>query len=297
MIRLDGQTMYAITGITGLVGGVVAENLLAARQPVRAVVRDSSKGKVWKDRGCEVALATLEDAGSLAAAFQETQGVFVLVPPNFDPQPGFPEARAISAALRRALETARPLRVVYLSTIGAQASQPNLLTQHAIIEKALSDLSMPITFLRPGWFMENCRWDVSAAREQGVIPSFLQPLTKPVPMVATADIGRVAAGLLQKPWSGHRVVELEGPRRVTPDDIAAAFTKLLGRSVRMQIIPRDSWEQLFKSQAMTNPLPRMRMLDGFNEGWIEFEKGEAGSLKGKAELETVLKSLIQQADV
>jgi uncharacterized protein YbjT (DUF2867 family) len=288
--------MYAITGITGLVGGAVAENLLAARQPLRAVLRDGSKGKVWKDRGCEVALATIENAGSLSAAFRDTQGVFILVPPNFDPQPGFPEAQAIGAALRRALEIARPSRVVYLSTIGAQASQPNLLTQHTIIEEALSDLSMPITFLRPAWFMENCRWDVAAARGEGVIPSFLQPLNKLVPMVATADIGRVTADLLQKPWSRHRIVELEGPRRVTPDDVAVAFTKLLGRSVQMQIVPRDSWEKLFKSQGMMNPLPRMRMLDGFNEGWIEFEKGEAGSLKGKAELETVLNGLIQQTD-
>jgi len=53
---------------------------------------------------------------------------------------------------------------------------------------------MPIVFLRPGWFMENSRWDVAAARENGVIPGFLQPLDKPVPMVATADVGRVAAG-------------------------------------------------------------------------------------------------------
>ena len=140
-----------------------------------------------------MALATIEDAASLTAAFRGAEGVFVLVPPNFDPQPGFPEARAIGAALRSALETAGPARVVYLSTIGAQASQPNLLTQHTIIEQALSDLPVPITFLRPAWFMENCRWDVVPAREQGAIPSFLQPLDKPVPMVATADIGKLAA--------------------------------------------------------------------------------------------------------
>ena len=73
------------------------------------------------------------------------------------------------------------------------------------------------------------------------------------------------------------MVELEGPHRVTPNEIAAAFTKVLGRSVQMQIVPRDSWEDLFKSQGMKNPLPRMQMLDGFNEGWIEFESGEAGS--------------------
>ena len=286
--------MYAIMGVTGQIGGVVARTLLAARQPVRAVVRDAGKGQAWADRGCEVALATIEDAVSLAAAFQGTEGVFVLVPPNFDPRPEFPEAQAIGVALRSALEAARPARVVYLSTIGAQARQPNLLSQHTIIERALRDLPGSTTFLRPAWFMENCRWDVAPAREQGVIPSFLQPLDKPVPMVATADIGRVAAGLLQEDWSDRRVVELEGPQRVAPNEIAAVFTRLVGRPVRMEAVPRESWEDLFRSQGMKNPIPRIGMLDGFNEGWIDFEGREAGSQKGSVALESVLKALLEE---
>ena len=285
--------MYAVTGITGQIGGVIGHTLIAAKQPVRAVVRDAGKGQAWANRGCEVALATIEDALALAAAFQGAEGVFVLVPPNFDPLPGFPEARAIGATLQSALTAAHPARVVYLSTIGAQASQNNLLTQHSIIEKAIGDLPMPIVFLRPAWFMENSSWDVAPARAQGIIPSFLQPLDKPVPMVATADIGKVAAGLLQQTWDGHRIVELEGPRRVTPNDVAATFTILLDKPVQMEAVPRESWETVFRSQGMKNPLPRIRMLDGFNEGWIEFESEEAGSQKGSTSLESVLKSLIQ----
>jgi NAD(P)H dehydrogenase (quinone) len=286
--------MYAIMGITGQIGSAIGRILLAAKQPVRAVVRDAGKGRIWADRGCEIALANIEDTASLTTAFRGAEGVFVLVPPNFDPAPEFPEARAIAAALRTALEAARPARVVYLSTIGAQASQSNLLTQHTIIEATISELPTPITFLRPAWFMENSSWDVAPARGQGVIPSFLQPLDKAVPMVATADIGKVAAALLQETWSGHRVVELEGPQRVTPNEIAVTFAKLLGRSVRMEVVPRESWEALFKSQGMRNPIPRIRMLDGFNEGWIEFERGEAGSKKGNESLESVLKSLIER---
>jgi len=203
--------MFAIMGITGQIGGVVARTLLAAGQPVRAIARDAAKGRAWTDRGCEFALASIENVAALTSAFSGADGVFILAPPNFDPAPEFPEAHAIAATLRAALDAARPSRVVYLSTIGAQASQANLLTQHTIIEQVLSELPMPITFLRPAWFMENCRWDVAPAREPGVIPSFLQPLDKPVPMVATADIGRVAAGLLTGGWSDRRVVELEGP--------------------------------------------------------------------------------------
>jgi len=121
--------MYAITRITGQVGGAVARALLAARLPVRAVVRAAGKGVTWAERGCEVAIADMNDAVALTAAFTGAEGVFVLIPPIFDPAPGFPEVRAIVAALRQALDAARPTKVVCLSTIGAQATQPNLLNQ------------------------------------------------------------------------------------------------------------------------------------------------------------------------
>jgi uncharacterized protein YbjT (DUF2867 family) len=73
-----------------------------------------------------------------------------------------------------------------------------------------------------------------------MMPSFLQPLDKPVPMVATADVGRVAAQLLMDDWSGVRVVELEGPRRVTPVDIADTFARIFGRTVNAKVVPRDT---------------------------------------------------------
>ncbi|MET1028947.1 MAG: NmrA family NAD(P)-binding protein [Dongiaceae bacterium] len=287
--------MYAITGITGQVGGTLARRLLAAHQPVRAVLRDAGKGKSWAALGCDIALADMEDAAALTAAFKGAAGVFILPPSEFDPAPGFPEARAVIAAVKTALEAARPGKVVCLSTVGAQATQSNLLTQRTLLEQALGKLPIPVTFLRPGWFMENAAWDVAPARDTGIIPSFLQPLDKPVPMIATADVGRVAAELLQENWSGQRVVELEAAHRITPNEIAATFARILGRPVRAEAVPRESWGALFKSQGMKDPMPRIQMLDGFNEGWIEFESGEAGSLKGKVALETVLRELVARA--
>jgi NAD(P)H dehydrogenase (quinone) len=284
--------MYAITGITGQVGGEVARNLLGAKRPVRAVLRDVKKGSAWAERGCDIALADMADAAALTVAFKDAQGIFILLPPIFDPSPGFPEAKATINAVRSALEATRPPKVVCLSTIGAQAAPSNLLTQLSIMEQVLGELPIPITFLRPAWFMENCSWDVAPARDNGAIASFLQPLDKPVPMVATMDIARWAADLLQQTWSGRRVVELEGPHRVTPNEIGAAFTEILGRPVRMESVPRNTWEGLFKSQGMKHPEPRMQMLDGFNQGWIEFEQGEGGSQKGTVTLKTVLNRLV-----
>jgi NAD(P)H dehydrogenase (quinone) len=45
-------------------------------------------------------------------------------------------------------------------------------------------------------------------------------------------------------------------------------------------VPREKCKALFRSQGMANPLPRMRMLDGFNEGWIEFEAAAGATRKG-----------------
>lgn len=284
--------MFAISGIAGQVGGEVARTLLASGEAVRAVTRDISKAAPWAALGCEVAQADIFNSAALSAAFDGAEGVFIVVPPNFDPKPGFQEAHIIAASLRMALESSRPGRVVYLSTIGAQATQTNLLTQHTIVEKTLAKIALPITFLRPCWYMENCRWDVAPARERGVIQSFLQPPDKPYPMVSTFDVGRVAAELIREPWTGHRVVESEGPNRVTPNDIAATFSLLLGKPVKTEAVPRESWEELFRSQGMNDPLPRMQMLDGFNEGWIDFEGGEAGSRKGQVALETALRKLL-----
>jgi NAD(P)H dehydrogenase (quinone) len=283
--------MHAITGITGNVGGEVARALLNAGHAVRAVIRDPRKGAVWEALGCDVSLADMNDAAALAAAFKAASDVFVLLPPNFDPSPDFPETRAIVAALRWALATARPGKVVCISTIGAQAKRENLLTQLTIMEESLGDLPMPITFLRPAWFMENCSWDVAPARDTRVISSFLQPLEKPVPMVATADVGRVAAELLQETWTGRRIIELEGPTRVTPNQIAATFAEIFSHPVRAEAVPRQTWEQLFKSQGMKHPGPRIQMLDGFNQGWIEFEQDETRRRKGRIGLREVLTGL------
>ena len=197
--------MYAVTGITGQVGGAVARALLGAGQSVRAVVRSAEKGESWAQLGCEVALAEVDDAQAMASAFSGTEGVFIMMPSNFDPLPGFPEARLIIDNIRQALERGRPAKVVCLSTIGAHVTQPNLLNQLQLLERGLSSLGMPVT---------------------------------------------------------------------------------------MSVVPREDWSGLFTAQGARNPQPRMQMIDGFNEGWIEFS---GTPRKGLVVLETVLCELVRRA--
>jgi NAD(P)H dehydrogenase (quinone) len=181
--------------------------------------------------------------------------------------------------------------VVCLSTVGAQAAQPNLLSQRTLMEEALGTLPLEVGFLRPAWFLENLRWDIAQAREQGVLSSYLQPLERALPMVATADVGCVAAELLAQQQAVPRIVELEGPERLTQHAIAAALAQVLGRAVRAEAVPRENWGAIFRAQGMRDPVPRIQMLDGFNEGWIRFEGPEASVRKGRVGVAEVIRSL------
>jgi len=283
--------MYAITGITGQVGGAVARALLGAGHAVRAVVRSAEKGAPWATLGCEIAIADNTDVAAMTKAFSGVEGVFVLMPPTYDPEPGYPVTIAANAAVRAALLAAQPPKAVVLSTVGAHLEQENLLNNLKMTEESLGDLPLPIAFLRAAWFMENASWDLAAAKT-GVVPSFLQPLDHAIGMVATEDIGRTAADLLRETWTGSRVVELEGPRHYSANDIAASFSAAFGHTVRMDPVPRDQWETLFRSQGAKNPIPRIQMLDGFNQGWMVFEGGSVESRKGQTTLEQALKALV-----
>jgi NAD(P)H dehydrogenase (quinone) len=193
-----------------------------------------------------------------------------------------------------ALTKAKPARVLCLSTIGADAVHNNLHSQRTMIESALRKLTLPLTILRPAWFIDNASYDVASACETGLIHTFLQPAYKAFPMVAAKDVGRLAADLIQEAWTDTRVVELEGPCRVTPNDLAAAFATVIGKPVHARPVRRDLWSARFRLQGMKNPRPRMRMLDGFNEGWIEFQDRGCKAIKGQTSAVAVIAALVAE---
>ena len=283
--------MFVINGITGKVGGRVADILLEAGLPVRALVRSAEKGAAWKARGCEIAIVPdAADAQSLAQAFAGATGVFLMNPPNYDSERDFPDIQRSAKATAEAIAKAKPDKIVLLSTIGAHVQEFNLLNRSTLFERMLTNAGVPVAFLRAAWFMENAAWDLAAARS-GRIESYLQPLDRKIDMVSTKDIGRAAADLLREQWSGVRIVELSGPQKYSPRDEAAAFATALGRDVKVVEVPRAEWEQRFRREGMQHPEARIRMLDGFNEGWIDFQCDGTERRTGNVELAQVLSEL------
>ena len=289
--------MYAIMGITGQVGGAVARALLKSGKKLRGIVRDKAKAASWEARGVELTVADWNDPAAMESALRGVEGVFVMLPANFMPSPEHPETRRIVAALSPAITAARPPKIVCLSSVGAQQTEGlGLITQLHILEEAMSKLPIPSAFIRPAWFLENFQWDVASARDQGEIASFLWPLEKKFPMVATEDIGRLAANVLQEEWTGNRVMELEGPERYSQMDAAETFSRLLGRAVCVNPIPREKWQVLFETQGMPadRTAPRIEMLEGFNSGWIDFQNSGTEHVRGTRTQAEVFADLLRK---
>lgn len=74
-----------------------------------------------------------------------------------------------------------------------------------------------------------------------------------------------------------------------PERHCQALGHILGRDVKAEVVERERWESLLRAQGAQHPMPRMRMVDGFNEGWICFEHDAV--LKGTTSLDRVLRSL------
>jgi NAD(P)H dehydrogenase (quinone) len=287
--------MYAIMGITGQVGGAAARYLLDNGQRVRAIVRDKAKATAWAARGAEIAIAEWSDTEALATAFSGVEGVFVMLPPNFAPSPDFAEARALLQTLTAALRRAQPPKVVALSSIGAQHNRGlGLITQLHMLENALDALPMPRAHIRAAWFMENIRWDVALAQDEGRLDSYLYPLDRAIPMIATDDIGRTVAWTLMETWYGRRVIEAEGPRRYSPLDMAQALASVLEQDVEATAVPREQWEARFRSEGMPADRtgPRIAMLDGINSGWVAFAGGTTEHVRGRIPLGYVVDELV-----
>ncbi len=288
--------MFAVMGITGNVGGAVANTLLQQGEQVRGIVRDPSKAQAWADRGVELVTADYDDR--LIEAFTGVDGVFCMIPPNIAPDPGFPDSLARIAAINKAILAARPPRAVFLSSIGGEKNSGlGLVTTAHLMEQGLAGSGVPSAFMRAGSFMENILHSLPAARATGMYFAFYQPLDRPFPLVAAGDIGRIAAETLLQAWQGDRYIEIAGPDYYSSNDVAAALSLALGKAITPVAVSRDTWVETLAQNGI--PADRsgayIEMTDSFNSGWIGFGAPGAEHSKGTIDLVTGVTSLTGRA--
>ncbi|WP_342241990.1 NmrA family NAD(P)-binding protein [Inquilinus sp. OTU3971] len=278
-------------------GGRRRPNLIETGERVRVLVRDAAKAESWARQGAEVAVADLADGSALTAALSGARGAYLLNPPGYAAEDPFADAAAVADAIAQAATAARLPKLVVLSSVGAdRPSGTGMIATLRILEQRLAEIGLPVAFIRAAYFMENWAEVAGVAAAEGVLPSFLAPLDRAIPMVATADIGRAAAEVLREDWAGQRTIALQGPATYSPDDVAAAFARALGKPVQAVAVPEAGWAEALSHGGLSarSIAGFTEMMRGLNSGHIDFGSDPAVEpRRGREPIDTVVAALVK----
>ncbi len=289
---------YVVFGVTGRTGAAAADALLRSGHPVRVVVRDPAQGRPWAERGAELAVADLTDLASMTKALSQVQGAYVVSPQQYDREDLFERADLIADITARAAVAADVPRLVALSSVGAdRESGTGWIRMNRVFEQRLGEAGVSTIFLRAAYFMENWIPMVAQAVRSGTLPTFLSPPQRPLPMVATEDVGRTAAALLREDGMGTRVVTLSGPRDYAPNDVAAVVAATIEKPVDVAVLPEADWPKAladahFSKAALAGFCEMTRGLNGSHID-IKSDPGAVG-WAGTTELEQVIVELARR---
>ena len=281
--------MFAVLGLTGHTGAAVASTLLAANKKVRALVRDKAKAASWAERGVALVAGDVLDQKALASAFEGAEGAYTLTPPKLQSHDPIGEAIVLATAIRAAARAAKLPRLVHLSSVAAHLTHGTGPIRAAhIAEAILADAAPHVTFVRAAGFHENWQPTFGLAAAQGILPTFFKDLDAKKDMVATADIGRVAAEQLLAAKPPH-IVELAGPATASAKDAAAAMSSALGKTIQPVQPPREQWVGILQGNGLSAETAGLiaEMYDGWNSDHVRFE-GKVPVTRGRVSLvETV----------
>jgi uncharacterized protein YbjT (DUF2867 family) len=206
--------MYVVLGASGNTGRVVAKNLLARKQKVRVVGRNSARLQPLAAEGAEVFIGDLSDAQALTKALTGADSAYVMIPPNLTSNDVRAFQERVSDAIASAVRKAGVKHVVSLSSVGADKASGTgpVVGLHNLEQKLNRIDGADVLHLRAGYFMENTLPQVGAIRATGSVVGPLRQDLK-VPMIATRDIGAaVTDALLRLAFRGKQTQELLGHR-------------------------------------------------------------------------------------
>ena len=142
-------------------------------------------------------------------------------------------ADAIAAAVK---ESGVP-HVVILSSIGADLAEgTGPIKGLHYLEKVLKATGVKLTAIRAGSFQENIHFALTPAKNAGIYPNMTASADYPLPMIATRDIGLLAASELMLPADKSDVVDLWGPA-YTIRQLAEKLGTALGKKLQVVDVP------------------------------------------------------------
>ena len=258
------RKIIAVVGATGAQGGGLVRAILqdpAGGCAVRALTRKagSDKARALAKLGVEVVEADLDDAASVKRAFAGAYGAFCVTNfwEHFSPEKEQAQARNMADAARATglkhvvwstLEDTRrwvPLSDKRMPTLGGKWKVPHF-DGKGEIDHVWKDLGVPTTLLLTSFYWDNfIHFGMGPkAGADGKLAIGMPMGDRKLPGIAAADIGACACGIFKagSEYIGKTVGIAGG--HVTGADMAAAFTKALGRKVAYHDIKPEAYRAL-----------------------------------------------------
>lgn len=240
--------MYAITGVTGHVGGATARALLDHGSAIRAVVHDAATRQAWAERGAATAVADFTDRAALATALRDSDGAFLMLPTIATA--GDAEHRCMAESIAAAVGDSGVPHVVVLSSLGAdlvEGTGPIRWLHH--LEHRIQATGAVVSAIRSPYFQEKVGAILGGAVDAGTYPVFGDSADVLTPMVATRDVGTVVAEALLRPPTTSEVIDLDAPL-YTERDVADRLGVALGRTLEVVTIPRAGWIDVMRDAGL-----------------------------------------------
>jgi len=255
------KKIIAVVGATGAQGGGLARAILNDPNggfAVRALTRDvnSDKAKELAKLGAEIVAADVDDASSLNKAFQGAYGAFCVTFywAHLSPEQEIAEIKAMAESAKKA-----GLQHVVWSTLEdtrkfvplSDDRMPTLMDKYKVPHfdakgesgQFFTDLGVPTTFLLTSFYWDNFIYFGMGPKRgpDGKLAITLPMGAKKLPGIAAEDIGKAAYGIFkQGPTMIGKTVCIAG-EHLTGAQMAAAFTKALGREVRYNSVSPEAY--------------------------------------------------------
>jgi uncharacterized protein YbjT (DUF2867 family) len=268
--------VIVVTGASGRVGGLVAQELARRGVPFRAVTRNVER--LPDLGGAEIALAGYDEPDALLDALEPGDRVF-MVSMHEPPERRIVLHRGfIAVAARRHVA-----RIVYLSFVGASADATFVHARsHGATEAMLADSRIPYVTVRNGmyadeiatWFDRQGR--ITGPGGDGRISLSYRP-----------ELAEAIAVLLTDPaHDGRRVVTITGPESFSLTELAATASDVTGDSYRYEPLERSDWIAYRRSLGRPEWSidAGITYYDGVAAGEMDVVSSDYQALTGKAPL-------------
>lgn len=260
---MNSKPVIVVVGATGAQGGGLARAILGDKESpfsVRAITRnpDTDKARALAALGAEIVTADLDDAASLLDAFNGAYGAYCVTNfwEHFSPDTEIAQASRMADAAKAnglkhviwsTLEDSRhwiPLDDDRMPTLMGKYKVPHF-DAKAEANQEFTDRSIPVTFLLTSFYWENfIYFGMGPQRSQDGVLAITIPMgDKKFPGIATEDIGRCAYGVFRQPDRyTYKTTGIAG-EHLSGTEIAAAFGKALGETVRYQAVEPATYRE------------------------------------------------------